>query len=206
MDGEQQKSEGVGGDEQSQRIRAQPDEGRGPTLPPAPIDRPDAYSQRGRGQSAHEDRVRGGPEILVDGEYEIPDEAADSGEPAPRQKAGDFPVERPVGQEESPGENTEKRRRDRGQGGEKPLGVPVGIVLPGVVSEDEPVDVRREVSLDVQPSGSVAGHRDAGHQQPVPEQESRGHGKDASAAEREVDESREEIADGDSLEDSGNSD
>jgi hypothetical protein len=110
LDRDQETRNQSGEEEHCERVEPEHGERRRPPARAANLDRPVARGEGSQGRARSEDRVRAGPQGLVDGEPAAPREAeGDAGEPrrseAPRGDGGRAPRPDPVA-----GEDPEERR------------------------------------------------------------------------------------------------
>jgi len=171
------------------------------------VDEVDGEAQKEQAPTGSVKDVGAGPELLVDGEGEVPEAAGDQAGAGGEGYASGFLDDAASGSQPYAGEDTNKRGRKGGQGAEQAFGVAGALV-----------EVRGGEYLAVKPGGevrvlveewdlvggdAVAGDRDEAHEDPIAEET--GDGEDELVLPRravEIEDGHDEIADGDARKDS----
>src|SRR5215469_15868528 len=159
-----------GEEEHGEGIDAKDDERRCPPREVLDLDQPEAGGEHQERRARREDRVRAGPQRLVDGEVPPPCETDhDAGTAAPRE-ALDGRRRRGRRQHKPAREDAEEGGGDSGQCAEDSLGIVDAAKTPDVRTQQRPVDPGRKVTLLAEIARAEARHGDEGQQRPVADQ------------------------------------
>src|ERR1017187_988604 len=135
------------------------------------VNDPDGEGQEQKAQATGEQDVGTGPELLIDGEGEVPESAEHNATETGDGDVAGLARERVAGAQPNAGEEAEERCRQRGDCAEEAFGVACPLVeMRG--GEDVPVEPCGEICVAIQQWDlvrwrPVAGNWDEAHQEPV---------------------------------------